>query len=65
LLRQEIKRITGVAVGETAVEMETTSGAIVHAFTTGTMVQVFRLAGKISAGVWNENGSNDQSLTAA
>jgi len=65
LLRQEIKRITGVAVGETAVEMETTTGAIVHAFTTGTMVQVFRLAGKISAGVWNENGSNDQSLTAA
>ena len=65
LLRQEIKRITGVAVGETAVEMETTTGAIVHAFTTGTMVQVFRLADKISASVWNENGSSDQSHTGA
>jgi uncharacterized protein YbcI len=65
LLRQEIKRITGVAVGETALEMETTTGAIAHAFTTGTMVQVFRLAGKISAGVWNESGSSDQSHTGA
>ena len=54
LLRQEIRHITGVEVGETAVETETTTGAIVHAFTTGTMVQVFRLAGKISAGAWNE-----------
>jgi uncharacterized protein YbcI len=57
LLRQEIKRITGVEVGETAVEMETTTGAIVHAFTTGTMVQVFRLAGKIPAETWNGNGN--------
>lgn len=60
LLRQEIKRITGVAVGEAAVEMETTTGAIVHAFTTGTMVQVFQLAGRISAEAWNGNGSRDQ-----
>ncbi len=60
LLRQEIKRITGVAVGEAAAEMETTTGAVVHAFTTGTMVQVFRLAGKISAVAWNGNGSTDQ-----
>ena len=54
LLRQEIKRITGVAVGEAAAEIETTTGAIVHAFTTGTMVQVFQLAGRISAETWNE-----------
>ena len=65
VLRKEIKRITGVAVGETAVGMETTTGATVHAFTTGTMVQVFRLAGKISAGVWNESGSSDESHTGA
>src|SRR5208283_2993282 len=32
LLRQEIKRITGVAVGEAAAEIETTTGAVVHAF---------------------------------
>ena len=61
LLRQEIKRITGVAVGEAAAEIETTTGAIVHAFTTGTMVQVFQLADRISAETWNGNGSSDQS----
>ena len=49
LLRQEIKRITGVEVGEATAEVETTTGAVVHAFTTGTMVQVFQLAGNISA----------------
>ena len=61
LLRQEIKRITGVAVGEAAAEIETTTGAVVHAFTSGTMVQVFQLAGRISAETWNGNGSSDQS----
>ena len=61
LLREEIKRITGVAVGEAAAEVETTTGAMVHAFTTGTMVQVFQLAGGISAEAWNGNGSSDQS----
>ena len=61
LLREEIKRITGVAVGQAAAEVETTTGAVVHAFTTGTMVQVFRLAGRITADAWNGNGSSDQS----
>jgi len=56
LLREEIKRITGVAVAEAAAEVETTTGAVVHAFTSGTMVQVFRLAGRISAEAWNKNG---------
>jgi uncharacterized protein YbcI len=60
-LREEIKRITGVAVGEAAAEMETTTGAIVHAFTTGTMVQVFRLAGRIPADAWNGTGREDPS----
>ena len=54
-LRKEIKRITGVAVGETAAEIETTTGAIVHAFTTGTMVQVFQLASSIPADIWNKS----------
>ena len=53
LLRQEIRRITGVAVGEAAAEVETTTGAVVHAFTTGTMVQVFQLGGRISVEDWN------------
>jgi uncharacterized protein YbcI len=43
-LRQEISRITGVNVREAAAEVETGSGTVVHAFTSGTMVQVFLLA---------------------
>jgi uncharacterized protein YbcI len=60
-LRKEIKRITGVAVGEAAAEVEMTTGAVVHAFTSGTMVQMFQLAGGISLDVWNGNGSHAQS----
>lgn len=63
LLREEIKRITGVAVGEAAAEVETTTGAVVHAFTSGTMIQVFRLAGRIPADAWNGNASSGQSHT--
>ena len=61
LLREEIHRITGVAVGEAAAEVEATTGAFVHAFTRGTMVQVFRLDGRIPAIAWNGNGSSDPS----
>lgn len=43
-LRQQINRITGREVREAAVEVEPTTGAVVHAFTSGTMVQVFLLA---------------------
>jgi len=53
LLRQEIKRITGVAVREAAVEVETATGTVVHAFTSGTMVQMFQLAKGILADTWN------------
>jgi len=42
-LRLEIKRITGRDVREAAAEVETATGAVVHAFTTGAMVQVFLL----------------------
>jgi uncharacterized protein YbcI len=42
-LRQQINRITGREVREAAVEVEPTTGAVVHAFTSGTMVQVFLL----------------------
>ncbi len=45
-LRQEIKRITGRLVRESTAEIEPATGAIVQAFTTGTMVQVFQLAPK-------------------
>lgn len=43
-LRHEINRITGRQVREAAAKVEPTSGSIVHAFTTGTTVQVFLLA---------------------
>jgi uncharacterized protein YbcI len=52
-LREEIKRITGVAVREAAAEIETTTGAVVQVFTSGTMVQVFQLAEPITTGMWN------------
>jgi len=42
-LRREIQRLTGRRVREAAVVMEPASGALVHAFTSGTMVQIFQL----------------------
>jgi uncharacterized protein YbcI len=63
LLRAEIKRITGVAVGEAVAAVETSTGAIVHVFTTGTMVQVFRFAQKIPADVWNAADGDGRSHT--
>jgi uncharacterized protein YbcI len=55
-LREEIKKITGVEVREAAAEVETTTGTVVHAFTNGTMVQVFLLAQGISEGDWSRDG---------
>jgi uncharacterized protein YbcI len=43
-LLQEIKRITGRDVREAAAEIETATGTVIHAFTTGSMVQVFLLS---------------------
>ena len=42
-LKQEIKRITGREVQEATAEVEANTGSVVHAFTTGTVVQVFLL----------------------
>lgn len=42
-MRQEIKRISGRQVREAAAEVETATGTVVHAFTTGAMVQVYLL----------------------
>lgn len=42
-LRQQIKQIIGRDVHEATAEVEPVTGAIVQAFTTGTMVQVFLL----------------------
>jgi uncharacterized protein YbcI len=42
-LRKEIQRLTGRKVREAAVVIEPATGAIVHAFTSGTVVQIFQL----------------------
>src|SRR6476659_4504386 len=59
-LRQEIKRITGMEVREATAEIEPASGAVVQAFTTGTVVQVFLLAGSAPTETWSGNGHDDQ-----
>jgi uncharacterized protein YbcI len=46
-MRQEIKRITGRDVREATAEIETETGTVVHAFTTGSMVQVFLLTPEV------------------
>lgn len=52
-LRQDIRRITGIDVREAAAEVDTTTGTVVHAFSNGTMVQVFLLAKGMSQIDWN------------
>ena len=60
-LRNEIQRLTGRRVREAAVVVEPATGAIVHAFTSGTIVQIFQLephgvATNVSAGVPSGKG---------
>ena len=43
-LRHEIRRITGVRVREAVAEVEPPTGAVVHVFTSGSIIQVFHLA---------------------
>jgi uncharacterized protein YbcI len=54
-LRQEINRITGMKVSDAAAEVEPASGAVVHAFTTGNLVQVFTLGGDAPTESWSAN----------
>jgi uncharacterized protein YbcI len=56
-MRQKIESITGVAVREATAEVEPTTGTVVQVFTSGTMVQVFLLAGGVPAGSWSGSGS--------
>ena len=60
-LRQEIQRITGMEVREAAAEIEPASGAVVQAFTTGTVVQVFLLAGSAPTQTWSGSAPSDGS----
>ena len=59
-LREEIKRITGVEVREAAEHAQPATGTVVHAFTSGTMVQVFLLAQPLSPAAWNGNVQDDR-----
>ncbi len=54
-LRREIKTITGVEVREATAEVEEI-GTVVKVFTTGTVVQVFLLAGSVPTDSWSGPG---------
>jgi uncharacterized protein YbcI len=58
-LREEIKRITGRVVREAAAEIEPATGAVVHAFTSGNLVQVFRLGGRAPTGTRHHSGGSE------
>ena len=68
-MRREIQRITGRQVCEAAAEIETATGAVVHAFTTGAMVQVFLLDQGTGPDTYTERDSfecaNDDGLCVA
>jgi uncharacterized protein YbcI len=51
--REQIQRITGMAVREASAEVEPAAGAVLQVFSSGTMVQVFLLSGKVPAGSFN------------
>ena len=58
-LRQQINRITGMEVREATAEVEPATGAVVQAFTTGTVVQVFLLDGSIPPESWRERAADE------
>ncbi len=60
-LLAEIERITGFEVREAAAEIETSAGVVVKVFTTGTEVQVFRLAGSRPTETWSGDGDGLES----
>jgi uncharacterized protein YbcI len=53
-LRQEISKITGMEVREASSQIEPGNGAVVQAFTSGTIVQVFLLGGNAPTEAWSE-----------
>jgi uncharacterized protein YbcI len=61
-LLAEIRRITGQEVREATAEIETSTGTVVKVFTTGTEVQVFRLAGHVPTDTWSGNGDGHESI---
>jgi uncharacterized protein YbcI len=60
-LRREIRRISGRRVLESAAEVEPATGTVVHAFTTGAMVQVFQFAERSAADAAKDPSNNPSS----
>jgi len=60
-LREDIRTITGVEVREAVAEVEASTGTVVCAFASGTVVQVFQLARGILPDTWNNSKSADPS----
>ena len=56
-LWREITRITGADVCEATAEVDSATGTVLHAFTTGTIVQVFLLAQRLPPQSWSSSGS--------
>lgn len=54
-LRREIEAITGVKVRDATAEIEPSTGTVVRAFASGTVVQVFLLADKVETDVWSND----------
>lgn len=63
-LRQEINKITGMEVREAVAEIEPSVGAVVQAFTTGTVVQVFLLPGGVLMDSWSGSMPGDEEVQA-
>lgn len=63
-LRRAIRRITGVDVREAAAEVETATGSVIHAFTSGTMVQVFQMSSPLPLDAWNPSEKTSRSAGA-
>ncbi len=53
-LRREVEQITGVKVRDAVAEIEPGTGSVVKVFSTGTVVQVFLLAGSVETDVWSD-----------
>ena len=58
-LLEEIQRITQVEVRDASAELATLTGAVMQMFATGTVVQVFLLAGNVPADTWSGSGPGD------
>ena len=56
-MNQEIARITGRTVRETASEIETASGSLVYAAATGVMIQVYMLNPEVNSDVDTRDGN--------